>query len=99
MITPSYIPLSSFLTNSRNIRCYVSKVRNRQTGGVESQFHTFLNLSLYGGKLCPWGNRSLYPFNGSLGEPQSRFELFGIEKKHLRLPYSDHVPYYVHPQV
>ena len=81
MITSFYIPLSSLLTNSPKIRCYVSKVLIRRMGGVESQFHTFLNVSLYGGKLCCRGNRTLYPLNGTLGGPQSRFEHFGIEKK------------------
>jgi hypothetical protein len=97
MITSFYIPLSSLLTNSRNIWCYVSKVPIRQMEGVESQFHTFLNLSLYGGKLCPWGNRTLYPLKGSLCGPQSWFEHFGVEKNHVRLPYSNHIPHYFHP--
>jgi hypothetical protein len=97
MIASFYIPLSSLLTSSRNIRCYVSKVHIRHMGGVESQFYPFLNLSLYGGKFCPSGNRTLYPLNGSIVAPQRRFEHFGVEKNHLSLPNSNHVPYYVHP--
>jgi hypothetical protein len=54
-----HTPLSLLLTNIRNNRCYVIEVHIRHMEEWRSQCYTFLNLSLYGGKLYLWGNRTL----------------------------------------